>query len=247
MEETKTASRQFDDDEIKELSRGSQLLDIDRDYVQQNGYNWLSFDQIQTALRKDNVPLKKLPSGETYVDFWMKYNNTDPQDPKLTRDAEIAQEKQALLAQGDDLVQVIAKDREYITSQWLKHKQIAEPLYYFLRFWLSRLGNVAWYHGKQYRVSVEALNPGIQQTPEKSPLDSVTVPQKMVEIKNIETSESITLTYFQIYMIIKYGFYGGENSSLMRKSPEQFIKLLWLRDNKMSTQWDLNGILTRKQ
>lgn len=47
----------------------------------------------------------------------MKYNNTDPQDPKLTRDAEIAQEKQALLAQGDDLVQVIAKDREYITSQ----------------------------------------------------------------------------------------------------------------------------------
>lgn len=39
MEETKTASRQFDDDEIKELSRGSQLLDIDRDYVQQNGYN----------------------------------------------------------------------------------------------------------------------------------------------------------------------------------------------------------------
>lgn len=75
-------------------------------------------------------------------------------------------------------------------------------------------------------MSVEALNPGIQQTPEKSPLDSVTVPQKMVEIKNIETSESITLTYFQIYMIIKYGFYGGENSSLMRKSPEQFIKLL---------------------
>lgn len=129
------------------------------------------------------------------------------------------------LGKEESLIDVLAKDNDWVLAHGLTHQQLAEILHRFRALSLLKLdgeGKEIEFRGQKYEVrSASCL--GVQS----SPFPDGDNTNLTVAVNNLSKGQSLSFSGLLPFLIERYGFYEGEGTSY-RVSPQAIAEMFGL-------------------
>lgn len=112
------------------------------------------------------------------------------------------------LGQNESLLEVMARDNDFVLSQGLTHQDLASVLMYAREHYFKGFGTEFTLGGRRYQVEMTNYR-GMQF----SPFEDKTATGSDMAIKNLDTGASLSCSGLLPDMIQRYGFYEGHQTS----------------------------------
>jgi len=123
------------------------------------------------------------------------------------------------LGPNESLLRVMAKDNDFVTGKGLTHQELAQPLLYAREHHRKGYGSDFTLKGRKFHAEVIAYR-GMQF----SPFDDKTGTNVDMTVTNLDTGASLECSGLLPDMIMRYGFYEGEQTSY-RLEPGAIIEV----------------------
>lgn len=123
------------------------------------------------------------------------------------------------LGQNESLLKVLAWDNNFVQANGLTHQELAFPLLYARQHYNTGYGSDFQLNGDHFHVDMVGYR-GMQP----SPFDDKTAASQDMTITNVDTGDKLHCSALLPDMILRYGFYEGEQTSY-RLEPSAIMKV----------------------
>lgn len=126
------------------------------------------------------------------------------------------------LGHDESLLKVLARDNNFVQANGLTHQELAFPLLYARQHYNKGYGSDFQLNGDHFHVDMVGYR-GMQP----SPFDDKTAASQDMTITNVDTGDELHCSALLPDMILRYGFYEGEQTSY-RLEPSTIMKVFCL-------------------